>query len=205
MAYPTIVRQDLADFTGRPVASFPETFVTNSAIPQAVLLFKLGTCIVDPALLSTDDQQLVRFALLSMADAIHLAAPYQTALANPFNSESIGSYSYSKTAKAVQDGKDTGVMWFDLAVRQLSQCESDAGDFRRGGIEMFERDGSYVSGQLSGNVAYLSPADMSLSRVFGYDPAPGQLTRAPSVFDLDVVPGTWVEDPPGSGLYLQEG
>lgn len=172
MAYKTYTRQLVADFTGRPIASFPETYLNLSAIPQSVLLFKLGTCILDPEQLNPDEQQLVDFAILSMSDAIHLAAPYQTALASPFNSESIGSYSYSKTAKAVQDGKDTGVMWFDLAIRQLSVCEADSGDVVSGGIEMFEHDGVYVAGSISRNVQYLSPADLSQSAYFGYDPSP---------------------------------
>ena len=170
MAYPTLTKDELASFTGRPAASFPETFVTQSAIPQATLLFKIGTCILDPEQMPADAQQLVKYAILSMADAIHLAQPYQTALASPFNSESIGSYSYSKTAKAVQDGKDTGIMWFDLAVRQLSVCEADSGDMRGGGIEVFENGAVYVTGNLSGNRAFLSPADIDQSISFGWDP-----------------------------------
>ena len=171
MAYKTYTRQMLADFTGRPLASFPETYVINSAIPQALLLFKLGTCILDPAQLSADEQQLIDFAVLAMADGIHLSAPYQTALASPFNSETIGSYSYSKTAKAVQSGEDTGIMWFDLAISQLSVCEKDREDFRSGGIEIFENEGTFVRGAISGNVSYLTPSDVRLSRIFGLDPS----------------------------------
>lgn len=173
MAYPTITREDISGFTGRPVASFPQAFLEASAIPQALLLFKLGTCIFDPELLTEDQQQLVKFAILSMADAIHLAAPYQTSLANPFNSESIGSYSYSKTAKAVQAGKETGISWFDMAIQQLSQCDNVSGDFMRGGIEIYEHDGTVVAGALSGNVYFLTPGDIEDSRRFGVDPAPG--------------------------------
>ena len=169
MAYKAYSRSMLADFTGRPLASFPQQYVTVSAIPQALLLFKLGTCIVDPEALAPDAQQLVDFAILSMADSIHLSAPYQAATASPFNSESIGSYSYSKTARAVQAGEDTGVMWFDLAVRQLSVCEeSDNGSFQRGGIEVFEHAGTVVPGTLSGNMAFMSPGDITASREFGY-------------------------------------
>lgn len=170
MAYPTITREDIAGFTGRPVASFPQAFLEASAIPQALLLFKLGTCIFDPELLTVDQQLLVKFAIMSMADGIHLTAPYQTSLANPFNSESIGSYSYSKTAKAVQEGKETGIMWFDMAVRQLGQCDNVSGDFMRGGIEIYEHDGTFMDGALSGNVYFLSPAEIEDSRRFGLDP-----------------------------------
>lgn len=174
MAYPALTRDDLAKFTGRPAASFPETFITESAIPQATLLFKLGTCILDPELMPPDAQQLTKYAIIAMADAIHLSAPYQTALASPFNSESIGSYSYSKTAAAVQKGDATGIMWFDMAVQQLSMCDRTNGDFMGGGIEVFENGAAYVVGHQTGNVRFLSPADLDASRSFGWDP-PRQL------------------------------
>lgn len=167
MAYKTYTRQMLADFTGRPAASFPESFITNSAIPQAVLLFKIGTCIVDPAQLPPEDQQLVDFAIISMADAIFLDSQYATVKAAPFNSETIGSYSYSKAVKAIQVGMDTGVMWFDLAVASLSVCD-DAGTFLQGGIEVFESDGKFRDGDLPENRHFLSPADLDRSASFGF-------------------------------------
>lgn len=170
MPYPTYTRQQLADFTGRPAASFPMAFVSNSAIPQAVLLFKIGTCLASLDDLNEEQKQLADFAILSMADAIHLSAPYQTALASPFNSETIGSYSYSKTAKAVQVGLETGVMWFDLAIDQLSTCDETNGMFSQGGIEVFEDDGSFTQGHISRNVRLTAPHDVELSKQFGYDP-----------------------------------
>ena len=95
-------------------------------------------------------------------------------------------------------------MWFDLAVRQLSVCDTVSGDFLRGGIEIFEHDGSYVGGGVSGNVRHLSPGDLAEPKTLGIDPAPGSASRVPSLFDSDEVPMTWIEDPPGSGLYVQE-
>lgn len=173
MAYTTYTRQMLADFTGRPLASFPSPYVEASAIPQALLLFKLGTCLASPDDLTDDQKQLVDFAVLSMADAIHLVAPYQTAIASPFNSETIGSYSYSKVAKAVQKGDDTGIAWFDMAIDQLSVCEDIASGFMSGGIEIFEHDGRFTDGSIGSNVRFLSPDDFRDSRIFGFDPAPG--------------------------------
>lgn len=170
MAYKAYTRVEIAGFTGRPLPSFPETYVNMSAIPQALLLFKIGTCIVDPAVLTVDDQLLVDFAILAMADAIHLSAPYQAAMASPFNSETIGSYSYSKTAKAVQDGVETGIMWFDMAVSRLSQCDKVNGSFARGGVEVYENDGVFQQGRISGNWDFLSPADIRDSTLFGWDP-----------------------------------
>lgn len=176
MAYANYNREMLATYTGRPLASFPEAFVTNSALPQALLLFKIGTCLASPDDLSTDDKQLVDFAILSLADAIHLSAPYQAAKANPFSGEGIGSYNYSKAVQAVQRGLPIGVMWFDLAIERLSVCDRDSGDWAGGGIEIFENDGVFAGGVRlggqTGNVDFLSPADLNTSRFFGYDPAP---------------------------------
>lgn len=174
MPYATYTREMLANFTGRPQASFPDAYLTASAFPQATLLFKIGTCIADPSALSTDEMQMVDFAILSMADAIHLAAPYQTILASPFSSESIGSYSYGKAVKAVQQGLPTGITWFDLAIEQLSQCSDLDGLPMSGGIEVFERTGGYFGpGHLGGNIQFLSPADVEASRTFGFDPSTG--------------------------------
>ena len=176
MGYKTYLPQDLADFTGRPVASFPVTYTTNSALPQALLLFKLGTCIASPDALSPEEQQLVDFAVLSMADAIGLASKYATVVAAPFNSESIGSYSYSKAARAVQNREDTGVVWFDMAVRQLSVCDLQDGISMTGGIEVFERvGGDFTPGHIGSNFQFLTEADLVNSRQFGFDPAPQNL------------------------------
>lgn len=169
MGYTTYTRQMLADFTGRPAASFPEGFINASAIPQALLLFKLGTCLASPDGLTTDQKQLVDFAILSMADAIHLTAPYQPAMASPFNSESIGSYSYSKTAKAIQSGVETGISWFDRAIDELSVCDDVAGGLVFGGLEVFEHDAVFLEGSRGNNKRFLSPDDIRLSASFGWD------------------------------------
>ena len=174
MPYSTYTREMLADHTGRPVASFPQAYVENSAIPQALLLFKLGTCLASPDGLTEDQRQLVDYAILSMADAIHLSAPYQTALASPFSSESIGSYSYNKVARAVRQGEETGIEWFDIAIDQLSVCDDLNGSFEQGGIEIFENDGIFRGGARlggqRGNVEFLSPEDLNRLVAFGHDP-----------------------------------
>lgn len=171
MGYATYTVQMLSDFTGRPVASFPENFVKVSAFPQALLLFKLGTCLASPDDLTTDQKLLVDYAIMSMADGIHLAQPYQTALASPFNSESIGSYSYSKVVKAVQRGEETGVMWFDMAIKELSVCDDSDGLAMTGGIEVFDHTGYTVPGHVGANTLFLTPADMEQARAWGIDPA----------------------------------
>lgn len=174
MAYKNYTRQMLADFTGRPLASFPENYVTKSAIPQALLLFKIGTCLNAPDDLQGFELELVDNAIISMADAIHLVAPYQAAMANPFSSESIGSYSYSKAAQAVAHGLPTGIGWFDIAVEKLSVCDDLDGLPMSGGIEIFEHDAYAIgAGSQAGNVRLLTPADVQLDYFFRHDPAPG--------------------------------
>lgn len=174
MGYPTYTVAMLSTFTGRPAAAFRAPYTTASALPQALLLFKMGTCIADPSGLSTDEQQLVDFAILEMADSIQLASLYATVHANPFSSETIGSYSYGKVAKAVQKGDDTGIFWFDKAVQELSVCDTSDGISMTGGIEVFERHGGYFApGHKGANIEFLSPADVEQSRSFGFDPAQG--------------------------------
>ena len=174
MGYATYTVQMLSNFTGRPVASFREPYTTASAIPQALLLFKMGTCLASPDDLSTDAKQLVDFAILEMADSIQLASLYATVHANPFSSESIGSYSYGKVAKAVQKGDDTGIFWFDKAIQELSVCDTSDGISMTGGIEVFERIGGFFGpGHVGANVSFLTPADIEESRRYGWDPSPG--------------------------------
>ena len=52
-----------------------------------------------------------------------------------------------------------------MAVRKLSVCDSLSvggggvgGNIQRGGIEMFEYDGTFTPGELSGNYAFVSPS-----------------------------------------------
>lgn len=189
MPYKEYTRQNLADFTGRPVASFPEGYVTTSAFPQALLLFKLGTCLASPDDLSPEQKQLVDFAVLSMADAIHLSAPYQTALASPFNSESIGSYSYSRAAHAVSQGLPTGVSWFDMAIQQLSVCDSLDGIPMSMGTDIF---GAAEIGRASGPgvTRYITDVERATSLAFGFDPSTGYVVPpAPLVAAAPSNPG----------------
>lgn len=186
MAYPTYTKQDLADFSGRSVATYPD-YATTSALPQATLLFKIGTCLADwPE--DVIDADLARMAILSMADAIVLSQPHQKVLSNPFNSETIGSYSYSKVSGAVATGLPTGIMWFDMALSRLGVCDLAAGLSAGGAIEVFEHDAAFTGGNHAGNVRMLSPQDLDLHKQFGRDPAPVQLSGnfIPGEGDLDL-------------------
>lgn len=217
MAYPTYTVADLADFSGRPQLAYMNANYVPMALSQATLLFKIATCLADiPD--SPDQQELAKFALLSMADSIYWAQQYQDAVNNPFSSESIGSYSYSKVAKAVSDREKTGIMWFDLAVEQMGVCEDLDNIPFSGGIEVFEYDGAFVDGRMNNaNTRFLSPQDIDRSRGFGFDPAPGYPlvpTGGPTqgsgggdeiVWDdpeLPSVPDNWTEDPNNPGFFI---
>lgn len=165
MAYPSYDSSDLAEFSGRPAVSY--SLYADQALSQALLLFKIGTCLVEFPTLELE-ADLAKMGILSMADSIVLAQSTQKAAASPFSSESIGSYSYSKAAKAVSKGEETGIMWFDLAVKKLTQCNISDGIPTSGGIEMMEHDGFFTSGE-HGNTRFLGPADLNTSREWGFD------------------------------------
>lgn len=131
---PTVA--DLATFKGRESNSF-SAFATE-ALDQATLLFYLATGIEEyPEDVSL--ARLAKYGILDMADNIYLSQPYQEALASPYQSETIGSYSYSKTVKAVKKGDATGITWFDMAVNKLKAGGSSIGS--TGSIEGMEWDG----------------------------------------------------------------
>lgn len=171
-AYPEFEIADLSSFSGRAVSEYVNSGYAATAIDQAFLLFKLGTCLnewPDNPTMSA----LAKTAIMSMADAIYLVQPFQKILSNPFSSETIGSYSYSKVAGAVMGGLPTGITWFDLAISKMSVCDISDGISMGGGIEVFENDGLFGLGQHSGNVEFLSPEDLNKLSGWGFDPSEG--------------------------------
>lgn len=205
MAYRTYTKDIVGGITGRPGVSYT-SFLENSAIPQALLLFKMGTCLASPDDLTEDQKKLVDFAVVYMADAIYLSQPFAQAAASPFSSESIGSYSYSKAAKAVQRREETGIMWFDLAIAQLSVCEVDGGDIMFGGVDVWGMgDGALVQGR--GNVlVYLTPEEVQRSAFWGHDPSNGYVASSPPALVGGGSPSEespdYVEDPENPGFLI---
>lgn len=131
---PTVA--DLANFKGADSSSF-STFAVE-ALDQATLLFYLATGLETyPEDISL--ARLAKYGILDMADNIYLSQPYREALASPYQSETIGSYSYSKTVKAIKKGDATGVTWFDIAVNKLKAGGTGIGS--SGSIEGMEWDG----------------------------------------------------------------
>lgn len=117
LAPPTI--DDLAEFSGRSVDTYGE-FAT-SALKQATLLFQIITHL--PAYPNDPDlATLARTAIVQLADKLYLEQGYAEDIASPFQSETIGSYSYSKsvTYQNARDGLSTGLIWWDLALEELT-------------------------------------------------------------------------------------
>jgi hypothetical protein len=165
LASPTVA--DLATFTGRESNTFGD--FASEALAQATLLLYLSTDLTgypeDP-----DLAMLAKYGILDMADKIYLSQPYKTATISPFQSETIGSYSYSKMTQAVKKGDATGVAWFDLAVSKLKGGGSGVG--ASGSIQGMEFDGL----ESDGNGGY---------RIMG---ASGNHNQGRRSWDSDVLP-----------------
>lgn len=127
---------ELATFTGRASSTFGD--YAAEALTQATLLLVLATGLTDYPT-DTNMAQLAKYGILDMADSIYLSQPYKESISSPFQSESIGSYSYSKMTKSVKRGESTGVTWFDMAVSKLRVAGSGIG--ATGSIEGMEWDG----------------------------------------------------------------
>lgn len=155
---PTVA--ELATFSGRDSNSYNNFAV--EALTQATLLLYLATSISaypsDP-----DLAKLAKYGILDMADKIYFSQPYREALASPYQSESIGSYSYSKSVAAVKKGDATGVMWFDMAVNKLKADGS--GVVASGSISAFELDGVEVSD--TGQMTVIGASGSHSSNAFG--------------------------------------
>lgn len=113
---PVPTTADLAGFSGRDVETY--TPFSDTALGQATLLFQLVTKL---DVMPSDPAQalLVRYAIFQMADRLYLEQSYAETTAGPFQSETIGSYSYSMksaTATKARTGGSTGLDWWDLAV-----------------------------------------------------------------------------------------
>ena len=162
MYEPNYTREEMAEFLGRPVASFPSSVETK--IKLAILLLKLATC----RRTFPDDpfyQDVIKAAVFFMALDMSIKEKYEKHTASPFQSETIGSYSYSKMYNTVQNKDSTGILWFDTAVDALSLCglENTSGETSfSGGIHIFEYDYPAV-GIGTSEAMVLSPSEIEFS------------------------------------------
>lgn len=135
MSAPSVA--DLAVFTGRPEGGF--SAFAAQALAQATLLFRLVTKRVDyPD--DADLATLARNAIMQMADRLLLEQPHAVIRASPFSSETIGSYSYSRSTvfQQAKDGNDTGLVWWELALDELSLADRSLLGY--GAVEVYHND-----------------------------------------------------------------
>lgn len=145
----------LAQFTGRAESTF--TAFADEALLQATLLFSIVTNRTE----FPDDEDLEALgirAILEMADRIYLEQPWAANRATPFTSETIGSYSYAKsiTAQKARDRQPTGLLWWDLAVDELSLA--DRSIVASGSVSNLER-ASIWTDTTDGQRYVIGPAD----------------------------------------------
>lgn len=171
MTWPVPTPAELAEYTGRPLASY--TSYVNSALLQSAMMFTVlaERSADDYAGMQPDFQQLANFGVMAMADYLYLRWPYQQVLASPLQSEEIGSYSYSKpvqemarNAQAIEvTSEQTGVQMFDLAVRRLGRRRAMTGVFY-GQVTGFEKrarsDETWIHfDEETGRLELVGPAD----------------------------------------------
>jgi len=165
---PTI--SELATFTGRGNDAYG-TFA-NQALAQATLLFTVVTRLTEMPQ-DPDLALLAKYAILQMADRVYLEQPNAATAASPYQSETIGSYTYSKgsvVAKA-KEGVDTGLFWWDLALDQLTVAsEATTGS---GSIDVGL---THVVQTADGNLVVLTPADYTYAPAVGYDINPSTIS-----------------------------
>ena len=183
--YPVPTVSDLAVFSGRDEATY--TSYANAALLQSTIRFTFLTEVTDPAsftgynALSAGDQQVLALnGICSLADSIYLQFPYQGVAASPLNSETIGTWTYTKNvqvgagSRALQAGAielsmgTSGVVLFDMAVQLLSLRTIASGVFHDG-VSVFdsgERRGALVAIMIyehgDGRRSVLGPEDQDL-------------------------------------------
>lgn len=141
---------DVAAFTGQPEQTYGPYI--KSALLQAALMLTINAELdtSDYAGLDANDQQMVNFGIIAMADYIYLRQPYRQILASPLMNETVGSYSYAKAQQEIArnaavlevTAERTGVLWYDMAFQFLSK-RTRAGGVFSGGITVFE-DGNRI-------------------------------------------------------------
>lgn len=155
----------LAQFTGRDEATFGP--FAAQALAQATLMFGVVTKLTAlPA--DADMAQLATNAILEMADRIFLEQPYAATSATPFQSETIGSYSYSKGSDFLTragSGQKVGLLWWDLALDELTPASAALTD--GGSINVFDRAPLVLTGEDEQRHVY-TPAEVVAEPVVGF-------------------------------------
>jgi hypothetical protein len=185
--YPVPLISDLSNFSGRDEATY--TGYANAALLQATIRFTFLTEVTDPAsftgynaLTAADQTLLALNGICALADNIYLNFPYQGVMASPLNSETVGTWTYTKEATNGSGGSayrlqaaaqelsmaSTGIALFDMAV-QLLALRTIASGVYHGAMTVFDHgDRRAALGDImvyegpDGRRAIMGPADEHL-------------------------------------------
>lgn len=171
-SYPIPTVSDLSTFSGRDVSTY--SAFAPEALAQSTLLFILTVEISVPPDPVADPvkSQLALNAICQMADDIVLHQPFIPLLAKPFQSETIGSYTYNKGLGAFREtpaflkaqiGHYTGLIWWDLAVREFGEILF----VESGAISVFDRSSDVVLND-DGRYVFEGPSDKN-NQPFPFD------------------------------------
>ncbi len=157
MSYPAPTVAALAAFSGRDAASF--TPHAASLLEQAALAFQFATGLTEVPT-DPDKAKLAGYAIMELADKMYLSSAYASSAASPFQSETIGSYTYSKGAQnttldRASKGIKLGLFWWDLAIAELG-LPGIAGSVAGGSIKVWEDE---IGVDSEGNKGIVTPAD----------------------------------------------
>ena len=94
----------------------------EAALQQAADLFWLATSLTEyPP--DAQSVRMIKYAMMEMAQYLLVQDDNKTEIFSPYNSERIGSYSYSKLARAdskIQRNIPLGLFWWDKAVNMFA-------------------------------------------------------------------------------------
>lgn len=154
---------DLEYFSGIPEFELGD-FAVN-ALKQATTLFEVYSCLDTYPEAGSVQYDIAVNGICDMALALTLSQPHLSAKYGPYQSESIGSYSYSKVSSLVQKGLPTDVGWFDRAISELGVCDSGAGVYSDA-TTIFENDN--VVRDVTGRRHVIGPRDIDQSSNQGW-------------------------------------
>ncbi len=161
MSYPAPTVANLAAFSGRDATLY--TPYATAVLEQAALAFQFATGLTEVPT-DPDKAKLAGYAIMELADKLYLQQAYASSSASPFQSETIGSYTYSKgspssTLDKATRGVKLGLFWWDLAIAELG-VPGITGSVASGSIKVWEDE---LGVDAEGNKGVITPADEAQS------------------------------------------
>lgn len=182
MAFPVFTADDLSKFTGQPVQMYG--IWVDEAISQAAFLVEVVTGVHDLDPNDAYGQRLYMYSVLEIAGHLYAEQEYWMVNVQPFQSETIGSYSYTKSATSVRisNGDLDGLVWLPLYQDYLASIDAAgaASGISSGQIIGSEYDdvGITPGGNLRvlsprRDVEFFDPYSTGYERGYWYSPDPG--------------------------------